>query len=112
MTFTAAELEAYLDEGGFDDQLSFWDEPDSDWFKTSNAEELKRFKQRFGAYPEPAANWGGQGDGAAMGAVIKIGDRYFKRTGYYSSWDSSEYDSTVEEVEPYEKTVIRYRSKS
>lgn len=58
--------------------------------------------------------WGGQGDGAPMGYVIKFtpveGDpQWFEKTGYYSSWDSNYFDGGWKEVEPFEKTVTRYK---
>jgi hypothetical protein len=61
---------------------------------------------------EMVIRWGGQGDGAATGDVVKVtndeGERFFERTGTYSSWDSTYYGDW-HEVEPYEKTVVRYR---
>jgi len=39
------------------------------------------------------------GDGQFWGAVWKLGDRYFVKAGYYSSWDSSEFDGEFYEVE-------------
>ncbi|AXH49314.1 hypothetical protein HWB76_gp087 [Streptomyces phage Blueeyedbeauty] len=40
--------------------------------------------------------------------VVKIGDRYFQKTGYYDSWDSTYWDGSFVEVKPVEKTVISY----
>lgn len=62
---------------------------------------------------EGIVSWGGEGDGAATGDVIKVtgedgSENYFERTGRYSSWDSTYYGDWYE-VEPYEKTVTRYR---
>lgn len=55
------------------------------------------------------AHWGGEGDGAEMFLVFSVGGRLFQITGYYSSYDSSSWDGPLVEVEPYEKTVVRYR---
>lgn len=48
---------------------------------------------------------GGEGDGKYWGAIWKLGDRFFVKDGYYSSWDSSEFDGNFHEVE--EKEVVR-----
>ncbi|QOI67572.1 hypothetical protein SEA_BEUFFERT_204 [Streptomyces phage Beuffert] len=40
--------------------------------------------------------------------VVKIGDRYFQKTGYYDSWDSTYWDGRFVEVKPVEKTIIDY----
>lgn len=64
---------------------------------------------------EREADWGGEGDGAETGRVVRVTDedgdaRYFEQTGRYSSWDSTYYGDWYE-VEPFEKTVVRYRVK-
>lgn len=45
-------------------------------------------------------------EGRAM--VIKIGELYFRKTGYYDSWESSEWDGQLVKVRPVEETVIIY----
>lgn len=45
-------------------------------------------------------------EGRAM--VVKIGESYFRKTGYYDSWESSEWDGPLVKVMPVEKTVITY----
>lgn len=40
--------------------------------------------------------------------VVKIGDRYFQKTGYYDSWDSTTWDGRLFEVKPVEKTITVY----
>ncbi|AXH49315.1 hypothetical protein HWB76_gp086 [Streptomyces phage Blueeyedbeauty] len=52
---------------------------------------------------------GGEGQGENMWVVFRIGDQLFRKYGYYSSWDGSDWDGDLEEVEPYEVTVVRYR---
>ena len=51
------------------------------------------------------------GDGHEMGRVVRHleTDTLFLLSGTYSSWDSSEWHS-LSMVEPYEKTVTRYRT--
>lgn len=61
---------------------------------------------------ELAVKWGGQGDGALTGNVVKVTsdfgeERFFEQTGRYSSWDSTYYGPWAE-VRPVEKTVVRY----
>lgn len=62
---------------------------------------------------EHVVTWGGEGDGAEIGNVIRFTDsegnvQHFEQTGTYSSWDSTYFDEW-HEVQPFEKTVIRYR---
>ncbi|AXG66282.1 hypothetical protein SEA_ANNADREAMY_197 [Streptomyces phage Annadreamy] len=40
--------------------------------------------------------------------VVKIGDRYFQKTGYYDSWDSTYWDGRFVEVKPVQKTITDY----
>lgn len=63
---------------------------------------------------ELEAEWGGEGDGAAMSKVFKVTDKdknviLLQANGYYSSWDSSSWEDELVEVVPYQKTVIRYK---
>lgn len=51
---------------------------------------------------------GGQGDGAPIEVVIKVGDRYFEINGEYSSWDSSSFDGYLYEVKPVQVTRTEY----
>jgi hypothetical protein len=39
-------------------------------------------------------------DGEYIDVIFKIGDRYFRKSGTYSSWDSDEWDGPFEEVTP------------
>lgn len=42
------------------------------------------------------------GDGKYFGSVWKLGNQYFVKDGYYSSWDSSEFDGAFHEVKQAE----------
>lgn len=58
-------------------------------------------------------NVGGEGQGDHQHMVFKVldfagGARFFKKTGYYSSFDGGEWDGDFEEVKPVEKTVTVY----
>lgn len=48
---------------------------------------------------------GGEGDGAEIWVTIKVGDQYFQKYGYYSSWGDSAIHGDVYEVFP--KQVMR-----
>lgn len=37
-------------------------------------------------------------DGASIAVVIRIGNRFFRKSGYYSSWGDSTMDGAIEEV--------------
>lgn len=74
-----------------------------------------------GEYPELETPWGklefvetypdSPGDGRFWGSVWKLGDRFFIQGGYYSSWDSSEFDGEFEEVEQRPKEIMVYYRK-
>jgi len=40
--------------------------------------------------------------------VVKIGDRFVKKVGYYDSWDSSDWDGSITEVKPVDRIVTVY----
>lgn len=40
--------------------------------------------------------------------IVRVGDRFFKKIGYYDSWDSTDWDGKFVEVKPVEKTFIDY----
>lgn len=61
---------------------------------------------------EKVKSWGGEGDGATIYLVVKLGDRLFQKEGYYSSWDASSMDSPLTEVEAYVEPTTYYRKKS
>lgn len=41
--------------------------------------------------------------------IFKIDEQFFRITGYYSSYDSDQWDNDVEEVAPEEKVIIVYK---
>lgn len=113
MSFTAEDLKKYLfegpDEEDFDPDTDDFDEAEEKW-----EEARDEFFYEAGELPgfglfNSVAQWN-MGDGHEQGIVVKHEEsgRFFKITGYYSSWDSSDWDE-LEEVEPYEVTKIRYR---
>lgn len=60
----------------------------------------------------PAANWN-HGDGHEMSEVVRHvqSGKFFMRTGTYSSWDSSDWDTDWLEAKPYEFVETRYEPK-
>lgn len=108
MSFTDEQLKRYLLEGPVDDEAEDFDEIYDDWhdsvdeffYEGGDLEGFGNFKI--------VASWN-LGDGHEQGTVFQHeSGRFFKVTGWYSSWDTGEWE-TVEEVEPYEVTKIRYR---
>lgn len=57
---------------------------------------------------ELAEKSGGEGDGAQIHVVLKVGEQYFQQDGYYSSWGSDEMDGEVYEVRPKQVQVTQY----
>lgn len=64
---------------------------------------------------EIEAELGGEGDGAPRSYIFQISKdkevALFRIDGYYSSWDSSQFDSKPYEVEEYIKEVKDWRKK-
>lgn len=58
---------------------------------------------------------GGEGEGDHMHIVFRVADshveHFFKKSGYYSSWDSSDWDGAFVEVHPREKTITVYEER-
>lgn len=63
-----------------------------------------------------AGETGGEGSAEYIWQVWKVTDaegnvQYFKKEGYYMSYDGSNWDGTLFEVEPFEKTVTDWKVK-
>lgn len=43
--------------------------------------------------------------------TFQVGDQFFEKHGDHDSYDGTEWDGGLEEVEPYKETVVFYRSK-
>jgi hypothetical protein len=99
--FTASQVEAAIN-AEFDIENYFYEEIDP----------AGTFLSELDAYAYKISSEGGyEGGGDYMDVVFKVGDQLFKKTGYYNSWDSNEWDGGLEEVESYEEVVVKYRSK-
>lgn len=100
-------------------ELQDWKDEQGDYYYTPQAvhEELwsfrdpKSFDIPSGTVTLIEDHGGGEGDGEERFIVIKVGDQLFQYNGYYSSWDGTEWDETLRQVEPYEVTVTKYRVK-
>lgn len=53
---------------------------------------------------------GGMDEGSNAYTVFKVGGTYFRKSGYYASHYGYDWDGDFEEVEPFQKTVIDYRT--
>jgi len=42
--------------------------------------------------------------------ILKVGDRFVKKVGYYDSWESSDWYGSITEVKPVDKIVTVYES--
>jgi hypothetical protein len=125
---TAKQFEAALDEGipymytpwratepveATFDNHSFWDEAEDQ----QTEYDLPGFDDVKVTYVD--GETGGEGSAEHIWqvwrVVTKAGDldevQYFKKTGYYASYDGSNWDGSLYEVEPFEKTVTDWRTK-
>lgn len=107
VTFTAEELL---------EKINSFDE--NEWYESGREygepEYLGDFFYQGGTVPgmgefRVVASWN-LGDGHEQGVVFEHEEsgRFFRATGWYSSWDTGEWQE-MDEVEPYQKVVTRYR---
>lgn len=97
--FTARQIEAAIEEQYDGYENEFYNELDSE----TEIEPLGVTAY----YVDGTQN--GEGGGEYMDVVFRVGQQLFRKVGTYSSWDANEWDGALEEVEPYEVTVVRYR---
>jgi hypothetical protein len=55
--------------------------------------------------------FGGEGKGDDLWSVFQIGDQFFKKSGYYSSWNGSSWEYDFVEVTPVPVTKTEYKRK-
>lgn len=58
--------------------------------------------------PTVIHNSGGYDDAADRQIVIKVKEQYFMKTGYYTSFDGSDWHSGIREVSPTPKTITEW----
>lgn len=97
MSFTAKELYTEINDAY----------TENDFFLDAYYEEVAELETPLGKVVVEDVQ-GGEGDGAPIHVIIKVGERYFQMDGYYSSWDSSEMDGELFEVQPKEVKVTQY----
>ncbi|AVD99356.1 hypothetical protein SEA_BILLNYE_184 [Streptomyces phage BillNye] len=47
-------------------------------------------------------------DSGEQWLLFKVGEQYFRKYGYYNSWDSPEWDGRLVAVIPREVTVVKF----
>lgn len=108
MSFTAraieAVLEATVDTKYGDNGLELWtDEYFSDH---------RSYDQSIGVVTVVDSQTGGEGSAEYIYIVFKVeldgSTRFFKKEGYYASYDGSNWDGDFKEVTPIERTVVFY----
>lgn len=123
----------YADQGNglgdFEDELEAAETADDredvigDWMSEALSEALYSDGDKLGVpglslYVQVVhSQGGGEGEGEYVERVFAVKDEkdealhYLKITGYYSSYNGTDWDDKWEEVEPYEVTVIKYKKK-
>lgn len=64
--------------------------------------------ERLGPVQLVSTYTGGEGGGEDAELIFKIGDRYFRKGGYYASHDGTYWDGDFSEVRPEPKTITVY----
>lgn len=102
MSFTVKELEDYIEEEFYTDLWhDLWAPYDKDRTKETP----------FGVIEYVAHFEDGYDEGqVARSVVFKIGDRHFRKSGYYDSWEGGAWDGELEEVRPREKMITVYEA--
>lgn len=102
MTYTAKQIMEAIetDFEGYDSE--FWHEAGD------AAVELPS----LGITTEPIEDFGGEGMGDSVYVIFKIGDQFFKKDGYYSSWNGTDWDEgePLHEVAPAQEMVTVYKA--
>lgn len=96
MSFTVKELEEKLDEACDQNEI-YWGEPFElkiDGIGTVKGDDME------------IAGAGEDRNDATQ--IITVGDRYFKKNGFYDSWNGTEWDGDFEEVKPVKVEYTEY----
>jgi hypothetical protein len=95
-----------VENENFDDYASAWN-----WAKYETPDEATK----DGLTAKRVAEFGGEGEGDQYWVVISLSDgettRYFRRDGWYASYDGGTLDGDTYEVRPQEKTIVVYDDK-
>lgn len=100
MSFTVQELEDWLNdeegESGF-----YWDDLNNGWQSYDNTPFGKIEWVETDSFYDEVNH---------LKLVFKVGDRFFRKHGYYDSWDGGAWDGTLEEVRPREQMITVYEA--
>lgn len=110
MSFTVKEVE---------DAINKWEEKDQEenpnsyydgvYDRLKWGEELEEI-EGLGKL-EYVDDYGGEGQGDDYWVVFKVGDQFFRKNGWYASYDGGELDGELYEVFPKEVTRTEYTTK-
>lgn len=123
MSFTAAQLEDVIESeqtNGDGMYIVYRGEPTligggryTPWGEIGYSEGFIRFKGE--TYPwKSVEEIGGEGQGDYAAVIFSVktpkGTRLFRKEGFYSSYDGTDWDGNFAEVETFQKTVTDYRA--
>lgn len=95
----------------FDEESTRWLDELSSGKETT--EEVEYILKYFDCERTLEGEYGGEGEGEYCFGIIKLKGKYYRASWSYYSYNGCEYDyieDTIEEVEPFKKTVTMYRS--
>jgi len=100
--FTVEELAAYIEEEFYNDL----------WYDLwAPYKEIPTQSTPYGTIEYVTHSDDGYDDGRIDRSVVfRIGDRYFRKSGYYDSWEGGDWDGELEEVRPREKMITVYEA--
>lgn len=98
MSFTVQELETQIEAMIHNDEL--------EWYELKDLG--AKVKIAGIGVAECVDEYGGEGQGDDYWTVFKIQDRYFRKNGWYDSYNGSEWDGALEEVFPKEVKKIEW----
>lgn len=107
MNWTAEDFQRYLDTD-FMHKVGYYKISDHNGFFSYLWYEAHLIQTDFGLVERVEISTDYSDGQEERTMIIKIGDRYFKKVGYYDSWNSSNWDGSITEVVPREKTITVY----
>lgn len=94
------DLEEYLSSDEAEEQDFYWGELNDGWEKYETPWGTMEWVDTDSYYDEVNH----------LKLVFKIGDRFFRKYGYYDSWSGGAWDGDLEEVRPREKMITVYEA--
>jgi hypothetical protein len=125
MSITANELLVELGKlDGGEDEFDGWDELadalKGPFNRIEDPSARRGYRYEYGPAPEftfgkieVVKQFGGEGQGDSQYIVVKVTapdgeEQFFRKDGYYSSYDGGEWDGDFREVKAVERTVVFY----